>query len=108
LFKLDRIIRYKKGRVAEKRQGLGILRRHLQGLAGGSRGLVESAELIEVLGRDPYALGGKSLKRYEDTLDAIFCAYLAWHCWRWAEERNEMFGTMEDGYIVVPKSAAEA
>jgi predicted RNase H-like nuclease len=108
LFKLDRIIRYKKGRVGEKRQGLGILRRHLQRLADGSRGLVESAELTEVLGRDPYALAGKSLKRYEDTLDAIFCAYLAWHCWRWGEERNEMFGTLEQGYIVVPKSAAEA
>ncbi len=44
------------------------------------------------------------MKRYEDTLDAIFCAYLAWHCWRWGAERNEMFGTMEQGYIVVPKA----
>ncbi len=42
VFGLDRIIRYKKGRVGEKRQGLGILRRHLEQLADGSRGLVAS------------------------------------------------------------------
>ncbi len=56
-----------------------------------------------MLDREPAGLRGKTLKRYEDTLDAIFCAYLAWHCWRWGEERNEMFGTMAEGYIVVPK-----
>jgi predicted RNase H-like nuclease len=106
LFELDRIIRYKKGRVGEKRQGLGILRRHLETLADGSRGLAASPTLTEVLERDPEGLVGKALKRYEDTLDAIFCAYLAWHCWRWGEERNEMFGTLEHGYIVVPRSAA--
>jgi len=25
---------------------------------------------------------------------------LTWHCWRRDEERNEMFGTLEHGYIV--------
>jgi predicted RNase H-like nuclease len=107
LFGLDRIIRYKKGRVTEKRDGLGILRQQLRKLADGSRGLVTSPKLAEVLERDPQLLGGKSLKRYEDTLDAVFCAYLAWHCWRWGEERNEMFGTLEHGYIVVPKAMKE-
>jgi predicted RNase H-like nuclease len=103
LFGLDRIIRYKKGRAAEKRAGLAILRGHLRTLADGSRGLVGSPTLTEMLDRDPKELAGKALKRYEDTLDAIFCAYLAWHCWRWGEERNEIFGTMAEGYIVVPK-----
>jgi len=104
LFGLDRIIRYKKGRVAEKRVGLMVLRQHLRKLANGSRGLVASPKLIEVLERDMTILRGKALKRHEDTLDAIFCAYLAWHCWRWGAERNEMFGTFADGYIVVPKA----
>lgn len=104
LFGLDRIIRYKKGRVTDKRVGLAVLRQHLQNLADGSRGLVASQKLTEVLGRDTAGLRGEALKRHEDTLDAIFCAYLAWHCWRWGEERNEMFGTLTDGYIVVPKS----
>jgi predicted RNase H-like nuclease len=48
---------------------------------------------------------GLALKRYEDTLDALFCAYLAWHCWRWGKARNECFGDLAHGYIVVPKAA---
>jgi predicted RNase H-like nuclease len=106
LFGLDRIIRYKKGSVAQKRLGLGILRRHLGELAGGSTPLVMTPVLSQLLARDLEALRGEALKRYEDTLDAVFCGYLAWHCWRWGEERNEMFGTMEEGYIVVPRAVA--
>jgi predicted RNase H-like nuclease len=64
--------------------------------------LVASTRLDEVLERDPEALLGKALKRYGDTLDAIFCAYLAWYCWRWGEEHNEMFGTLEHGMTVRP------
>jgi predicted RNase H-like nuclease len=107
-FGLDRIIRYKKGRVAEKRAGLAILRRHLRTLVNGSSGLIGLPTLSEVLDRDPAGLAGEALNRYEDTLDAIFCAYLAWHCWRWGAERNEMFGTMAEGYIVVPKGPGAA
>ena len=44
-------------------------------------------------------------RRSGDTLDAIFCAYLACIAGGWGEERNEMFGTMAEGYIVVPKAA---
>lgn len=105
VFGLDKIIRYKKGRVSEKRAGLAVLRQHLLNLADGSKGLVASPKLLEVLERDTAALRGEALKRHEDTLDAIFCAYLAWHCWRWGAQRNEMFGTLADGYIVVPKAA---
>jgi predicted RNase H-like nuclease len=106
LFGLAKIIRYKKGSVAKKRLGLEILRRHLEELASGSMALVMTQELSELLERDLDALRGEALKRYEDTLDAVFCGYLAWHCWRWGEERNEMFGTMEEGYIVVPKAVS--
>lgn len=90
-----------------QKEGLAILQQHLRNLADGSRGLVASPKLIEVLERNPRSLGGEALKRYEDTLDAILCAYLAWHCWRWGEERNEMIGTMEHGYIVVPKATPQ-
>jgi predicted RNase H-like nuclease len=83
---------------------LRVLRQHLQKLADGSRGLVASPKLIEVLECSLTTLRGEALKRHEDTLDAIFCAYLAWHCWRWGAERNEMFGTLADGYIVVPRA----
>ena len=103
LFGLEQIIKYKKGSVAQKRRGLAELQQHLGMLASGSRGLIETATLRELLSRDVAALRGAALKQYEDTLDALFCAYLAWHCWRWGQARNKCFGDLEHGYIVVPK-----
>lgn len=107
LFELEQIIKYKKGSVARKRSGLEELRRHLQGLTIGSRGLVGTPELHALLSQSLMDLRGDALKRYEDTLDALFCAYLAWHCWRWGAARNEMVGTLENGYIVVPRVAGD-
>lgn len=103
LFRLNWIIRYKKGLVADRCHGLRIFRRHLSTLASGATGLVQSPSLRKVLEQDLEILRGEQRKRYEDTLDAIFCAYLAWYCWRWGAERNDIFGTLEQGYIVVPK-----
>jgi len=100
VFGLDRIIKYKRVKVEEKRSGLAKLRGHLETLPG----LESNTVLRELLGRDLGLLKGEGLKRYEDTLDAVFCAYLAWHCWRWGSERNEMYGTLDEGYIVVPKA----
>jgi predicted RNase H-like nuclease len=104
LFGLEKIIQYKKGAVGERRRGLHALRRHLVRLAGGSTGWVMSPPLCALLERDLETLRGAALKHYEDMLDGLFCAYLAWHCWRWGSARNEVFGTLEHGYIVVPTS----
>jgi predicted RNase H-like nuclease len=102
LFDLDRIIRYKKGTVAQKREGLRILQSHL----GRLKALVRSADLEALLEHDVATLKGRSLKHYEDQLDAVFCAYLAWHCWRWGPEKNDVFGSPTDGYIVVARKSA--
>ena len=103
LFGLSRIIRYKRGPAEERRHGLATLCEHLESLASKSRGLARSLTLRQVLAVDLETLRGERRKRYEDTLDAIFCAYLAWYCWRWGGERNETIGTLDEGYIVVPK-----
>jgi len=105
LFGLKRIIKYKKGPVAQKRRGLRQLQRHLRLLTDSSRGLLPSRELDVLLAQEVGELRGQALKRYEDTLDALFCGYLAWHCWRWGAERNDQFGDLEHGYIVVPRRA---
>ena len=102
LFGLDERIRYKKGSVAQKRSGLEELRRHLRALTERSRGLIGTPELQDLLRRNLLDLRGEALKRYEDTLDALFCAYLAWHCWRWGQARNEQITGRDGGYIVVP------
>jgi predicted RNase H-like nuclease len=102
LFGLERIIPYKKGPVDQRRAGLRILQGHLGGLLG--RGLLPSPCLEQLLQESPAARGGQALKQLEDQLDAVLCAYLAWHAWRWGERGNEVYGDARTGYIVVPRA----
>jgi predicted RNase H-like nuclease len=44
-----------------------------------------------------------SLKPTEDKIDAVLCAYIAAHWWRWSMQRNRLYGNEENGYIVVPQ-----
>jgi predicted RNase H-like nuclease len=46
-------------------------------------------------------LRGSALKDYEDTLDAVFCAYLAYYLWH-HPEKCAVLGDMTGGYIVTP------
>jgi len=61
--------------------------------------------LQEVLAVDLNELIGQRLKNFEDWLDALFCAYLAYYFWYWGWERNELFGDIESGYILNPKTS---
>lgn len=46
---------------------------------------------------------GPALKIHEDRLDAIVCGYLAFYFWYWRDDRNEVFGDVNTGYIVNPR-----
>jgi predicted RNase H-like nuclease len=105
LFGLAKIIRYKKGPIVERRKGLNLLRRQLEHLTFRGCGLMPSECIHELLATDLSMLRGRALKCYEDSLDAVLCAYLAWHCWRWGEGGNEVFGDLEGGYVVVPRTS---
>jgi predicted RNase H-like nuclease len=104
LFALERVIHYKKGAIAERRAGLCRVQRSLGTLMSRDRGLESSSCLERLLRVRPEDLRGQALKCLEDRLDAVICAYLAWHFWRWGEERNEVFGDRQTGYIVVPSA----
>lgn len=106
LFDLPTIIRYKKGRVADRCAGLRIVQQKLRALAGESAPLRDGAALRAFIGRDPAVLRGSRRKEYEDSLDAIFCAYLAYYFWRWGRDRSEVFGDVDSGYIVNPRLQA--
>jgi predicted RNase H-like nuclease len=41
-------------------------------------------------------------KRYEDTLDALTCAYVALYYHRWRAEKCVVLGDLETGFIVTP------
>ena len=103
LFKLALRIRYKRGKVADKRCGLSRYQRHLQGLIEREApNLLEHSDVKRAL--DPESARnarGKSLKRLDDTLDGLTCALAAWLMWN-APECWEMIGDL-NGYIVAPR-----
>ncbi|NER84921.1 MAG: DUF429 domain-containing protein, partial [Leptolyngbya sp. SIO1D8] len=83
-FKLDRILKYKKGRLADRRQELEKLR-HYQ-LAT----FPQLCPQLPICEADLPTLPttGKALKAVEDQLDGLTCAYAGAHWWWWGLERN--------------------
>lgn len=103
LFRLERIIQYKKGRLAERRQGLAQLRSlQLQILPTLDPGVSLTAADLP-----PIPSTGAALKAVEDQLDALTCAYAAAHWWYWGLERNWVLGDRQQGYIVVAAPYAD-
>ncbi len=94
LFGLNRIVKYKKGRRAEKAAELGRLR---QLCLDNFPTFDPSLPLVlpEIPQTGP-------MKAVEDQIDAVICAYVAAHYWCWGRERNTVYGTNEAGFIVVP------
>ena len=43
--------------------------------------LLSSERMAELLSVDLDALRGRALKAYEDTLDSLLCAYVAYYFW---------------------------
>ncbi len=103
LFDLPKSLKYKKGTLAQKRQGLSALAEHLRRLTHATPVLRGNACLADILSRDLDSLGGAELKAHEDRLDALFCAYLAYYFWYWGLARNHVFGDLDTGYIANPK-----
>ncbi|MGI8424649.1 MAG: DUF429 domain-containing protein, partial [Chloroflexota bacterium] len=99
LFGLDHIIRYKKGRLAARTEGLGIYREHLAAFLCKLPLSPLDPMLATLLSRPLTGLSGRDMKRIEDMLDAITCALVAL---RAREAPTTVFGCDEHGHIVVP------
>lgn len=94
LFDLPRIVKYKRGRRAERAKELGRLRTLM---------LAHLPRLDPALSlRLPPVPDVGNLKPVEDQIDAVLCAYIAAHWWFWGKLRNRVYGNGETGYIVVP------
>ena len=101
LFSLERILKYKKGRLAERRAELLKLRQYiLEVLPQLEPALVLTEIGCSLVPDVPQT--GKALKELEDKLDSLICAYVAAHWWYWGLERNLVLGDRTTGYIVVP------
>ncbi len=101
LFDLDRALPYKKKRGRSWpacRRAFGHLLALFDKLSG-----------PRLVFRKPLALAherGKAFKEMEDQADAAFCAYLAALAWLEGERRLELVGSLDGGYIVLPRSPA--
>lgn len=105
LFNLEQTLKYKlkPGRTAAERLAAWA-RYHtgLRGLACADPPLLGDLPLLDT---DVAALSGVALKRYEDRVDALFCAYIALYAHRWGAARCRTFGTLEAGWIMTPVPA---
>lgn len=104
LFSLEERLPYKKGRIASRREAFASYQAHLRALL--TRELPELARdsrVERLLAPEATALGGKALKQVEDQLDALTCAYVAHHCWRFGTDGFRVFGDEATGTITVPR-----
>jgi predicted RNase H-like nuclease len=96
LFELNRILKYKKGTIAQRQPELEKLRRFiLERLPQ-----IEPRLNLKTLPDIPNK--GTELKAIEDQLDSLICAYVAAYWWYWGTEKNLVLGDRASGYIVVP------
>lgn len=105
LFDLATTIKYKKGKLAARRDGQRAVQRHLAELSGLTPPLKHTPMLLGLLATDLDSLHGTALKANEDALDAILCAYIAYYYWFWHPHRVLTFGNLDSGYIIVPNGS---
>ena len=104
LFGLPKTLKYKakpgrslQARLAEFERYASLLR----SLSGYDPSLRIEDEILD----GPQPPAPAALKRYEDALDALTCAYLAAYYLRWGAKRLQTLGDRGTGHIVVPRLA---
>ena len=102
LFGLDRIIKYKKGRLGDRRQELLRLINYIETILPSLEPSLEINDLWRELIADVMTVKGSVLKEIEDRIDALICAYVGAYWWYWGSEKNQTLGDRSNGYIIVP------
>ncbi|MEM9538665.1 MAG: DUF429 domain-containing protein [Cyanobacteria bacterium P01_E01_bin.42] len=98
LFGLERILKYKKGRLSDRKPELEKLYRYLGELRDRVPALRD-----RISWPDNFAqLKTREFKDLEDRLDSLVCAYVGAYWWYWGDEKNLVLGDRTTGYIVVP------
>lgn len=101
LFGLSRILQYKAKPKRTHAFRVGEFEKY-ENLLGGLKRKNPSLSIENgVLGKKLGDFGVTELKRHEDMLDAIFCAYIAHYYWVHPENCS-ILGDMKNGYIMTP------
>ncbi|MBN3899157.1 MAG: DUF429 domain-containing protein [Nostoc sp. NOS(2021)] len=118
LFNLERILKYKKGRLSDRRLELIKLQNYLLDILPSFSPPLRSLRLCgsrrQAAGASTFPLEipttGAALKATEDKLDSLICAYVGAYWWYWGEQRNLVLGDVYDGlrlrttgYIIIPQ-----
>ncbi len=107
LFGLDKILKYKKGKLSDRTQELIKLYNYITRVLPT---LTPTINLTQNQNPSPSSpiptippkITGKELKKIEDQMDSLLCAYIAAYWWYWGTERNWVLGDIDSGYIIVP------
>ena len=102
LFNLARILKYKKGKLAEKKSELQKLLNYVTNILPKLEPALNLNSII-TLPAIPEKITTKQLKAIEDQLDSLLCAYIAAYWWYWGESKNLVLGDETTGYIVIPQ-----
>lgn len=95
LFRLPRIVKYKRGRRQERARELKRFRNLLLNRLPALEPRAGKFNL-------PSVPESGSTKEVEDQLDAVLCAYIAAHWWYWGPAGSTVFGDCKTGCIIVP------
>ncbi|MBW4645982.1 MAG: DUF429 domain-containing protein [Goleter apudmare HA4340-LM2] len=106
LFNLERILKYKKGRLSDRRLELIKLYNYILDILP----TLKPSLCLRLGGSFPNVIPttGAALKATEDQLDSLICAYVAAYWWYWGAQRNLVLGDRTTGYIVIPQSVLNA
>lgn len=113
LFDLPQILKYKKGRIAERQSELARFRDLILSRLSQQEPTLPMQKLPDI------PTTGTALKTVEDQLDSLLCAYIAAHWWYWGASRNLVLTELNlsemrplsindrckkitSGYIVIP------
>ncbi|OKH15970.1 DUF429 domain-containing protein [[Limnothrix rosea] IAM M-220] len=102
LFTLDRIIKYKKGRLGDRRRELQRLMGYVETILPSLEPSLEINQQWHTLIAPVATVKGSILKEIEDRIDALICAYVGAYWWYWGSEKNQTLGDRASGYIIVP------
>lgn len=103
LFNLNLTLKYKsrnKRSYATRWAEMERYQHYLRSLRHHTPELKRTKELL--MNTDVRQLSGKNLKQYEDTLDAITCAYIVYYCWFHGPAHTKVYGSIPQGHIIVP------
>ncbi|HRW04385.1 MAG TPA: DUF429 domain-containing protein [Caldilineaceae bacterium] len=102
LFHLEKTLKYKAkpGRTPAMRAA--EFTRYQQLLATLAEATPSLLGTDSLLAQDVSALRGQALKAYEDTLDAVTCAYTGYYLWYHGPAKTCVYGSVAEGHILTP------